>query len=491
MIADLRERRLEPALVRDRFVSVLQFAVEHVSRLGAYAVHWTDKPDDVVRVEDKVLAETAILCLLAARVAAPGSPEAGLVNELTDLLEAAIDTGRLTAVLLRCPHAAPALGLPHVVLGSLGRGDAGVHEILRRIFAADLACTMERLPYRAMEVRWVESLLAPTPCTPAVNVADLLPLNVLSKPVHPISMTRATGYALTHGIMYATDFGAEPLDHGFDVDVLRARLDAALAWTIVNEDLDLMAEFIIAATLLRQPWSPYAWSAWDLCNTVWASLGLLPSPSFDAKEFGRLTGEAASAYAFRHVYHTTYVVGLLGAVLLSMDGALGGPWTWPRLDTATTAEACTDAVKRARVFARCGTDPAPNGVAPHHDPLDVVTGVVASILPDHVYWRDALLRADRDREVLTQVLGDSAIIHAARVYDLPKMLTALNTVIALPGPPSLTVLEGVSFLARQQFPDGCIGAQFATAEARASTAAVEATRTIADYLEAYATRLRG
>jgi hypothetical protein len=34
-------------------------------------------------------------------------------------------------------------------------GDQGIQEILTRIFADDLACTMERLPYRAMEVRWV------------------------------------------------------------------------------------------------------------------------------------------------------------------------------------------------------------------------------------------------------------------------------------------------------------------------------------------------
>jgi len=493
MPPDLSERRLEPALVRDRFASVLRFATEHVSRLDSYAAHWTDKTEDIVRLEDKVLAETAILCLLASRVAAPGSAEHRLVGELTKLLDAAIDTDRLTAVLLRCPHAAPALGLPHIVLHSLGRGDEGIQEILTRIFAADLACTMERLPYRAMEVRWVESLLASTPRTPAVDVADLVPLNVLSKPVHPISMTRATGYALTHGIMYATDFGAVPLDGALDVDLLRARLDAALAWVLVNEDLDLLVEFIIAATLLRRPWSPYVWSAWDLCNAVWDSLGLLPSPSFDAKQFATLEGAAASAYAFRHVYHTTYVVGVLGSVLLAMDGALAAPWTRPRLDTATTADACADAVKRARAFAASepgDTDPAPDGPPPHPDPLGLVTALVASILPDHVYWRDALSRSDGDRGVLAQVLGDAAIIHAARVYDLPKMLTALNAVIALPGAPSLTVLEGVSFLVRQQFPDGCIGAQFATAAARASTTALDATRTIADYLQAYATRLR-
>src|SRR6185436_11469167 len=136
-------------------------------------------------------------------------------------------------------------------------------------------------------------------------------------------------------------------------------------------------------------------------------------------------------------------------------------WTRPRLDTATTAAACADAVKRARTFAASGPggpDPAPDGPPPHPDPLGLVTALVASILPDHVYWRDTLLRSDGDRGVLAQVLGDAAIIHAARAYDLPKMLAALNAVIALPGTPSLTVLEGVSFLVRQQFPDGCIGA---------------------------------
>jgi len=40
-------------------------------------------------------------------------------------VDTAIDTERLTVVLLRCPHAAPALGLPHIVLHSSGRGRPG------------------------------------------------------------------------------------------------------------------------------------------------------------------------------------------------------------------------------------------------------------------------------------------------------------------------------------------------------------------------------
>jgi len=489
-----RKRTLDAELLQKRLTDVLSFAAENLQRLPTHSPHWAadaSESDDAVRFEDKILAETAILVFLASRSKHLGEHARRLIDRLAEALDRAHPTERTTGMLLRCPYLAPALGLPQVVLNRIGRGDAELQEIIERIFAADLAETFERTPFRSLEVRWIQSILKPNG---DLNVSDLIPLNVLLKPVHPITLNRTTAYAMTHGVMYATDFGAASPEVSPELEALiGARIDAAIAWLLVNEDLDLLIEFIIAVTVLRKPWSPYVWAAWDLFNSVWDELEFLPSPSFNAADYSKLQEDAAAAYAFRHVYHTMYVGGLLCAILLTIDQtSISGDWTAPNLSTASTANACLAAANRGRAFISAPPNghhlPSPAIIDSPEQALAQVISFVTELVPEHHYWRKTLLKSDPDPAVVAQILGDAAIIHAARKYELPKLLRAMNIMITLPRPPSLTLIEGAMFLVRQQFTDGCIGTQFVTSESRKSALARETTSVISECLEAYTSR---
>jgi hypothetical protein len=484
---------LDPEVLEQRLNDVLNFALDHLQKLPTHSPHWAEEKtegDDAVRFEDKVLAETAILVFLTARIKNLREDTRQLLDRVVEALEIANPRERSTGMLLRCPYLVPALGLPQIILNRMGRGDPELQEIVERIFAADLAETFERTPFRALEVRWIQSILRPDA---ELKVSDLIPLNVLLKPVHPIMLNRTTAYAMTHGVMYATDFGLKPaLNLESEVDI-PARIDATLAWLLVNEDLDLLIEFIIAITVLQKEWSPYVWAAWNLFNDVWDELGFLPSLSLNPAEYAQLENDAAAAYAFRHVYHTTYVGGLLCAILLTIDRtSITRPWTAPNVCTASAAEACLTAANRGRVFISA----PPNG---HHLPdpqfvdspdlvLSRVVPLLSDLVPENRFWRKTLLESDLDPAVRAQILGDGAIIHAARKYELPKLLQSLNAMITLPRPPSLTLVEGAMFLVRQQFKDGCIGTQFVTSESRKSEVAQEATSVISECLEAYSAR---
>lgn len=481
--------RLDPDFLQARLASVLALAIEHLPKLDSYAKFWTDDENgDVIRMEDKIVAETAILVLLASRVPGLKGRCAELLSTLMTRLETAADSDRVKSTVVRCPHTVAQLGLAQVVLQTLGRGNIELQALVRNLFASGLAETLERIPYRAMEVRWVESLGGAS----CLNVADLLPLHVLIKPVHPISMNRDTGYAITHGLMYATNFGAEAPHPSLSTDLVRARIDAGLAWVVSNEDLDLLIEFIIAATLLRTPWSPYVAFAWQLWNSVWDELDFLPSPSFDAAKFSTLKGIAAEAYAFRNVYHTSYVAGLLCSILLANQfDPSHEAWKRPALPSTSVAAACALAAKKGQRFAgriasRTQGTPSPScSQSPATDRLARVGDLLSAMMPKHLHWQKILPKLNGERTLLAQVLGDSAIIHAARQYDIPKLLTAMNATIDLDAQPSLTVMEGALFLARQQFEDGCIGVQFTVAESRHSLAAAEATSVVSNCLETY------
>jgi len=482
---------IDPELLGNRLADVLEFSLRHLPSLDRYSRLWPDDPnEDAVQMRDKVLAETAILVLLASRVEQTGRI-AGLIEQLVDVLEGCSTDNRTKELLLRCPHMAAPLGLTQIVLAQRGRGDAETQTILRNIFRDGLADTLERIPYRAMEVEWVESLLN-LGFRPDFEAA--FPSNVLMKEVHPISMSRSTGYGVTHGLMYATDFGSRPPPCCVDVSLARGRIDAAVAWVLVNDDLDLLIEFIIATTLLRQPWSPYVWLAWDLYNGVVEELGFLPSPSFDPAQFAALQGDEAAAYAFRHVYHTVYVAGLLSAILLAPEAAgVSGDWTAPRASMNGAAAACADAAQRGRKFARVpveGQD-AEAIAGRTIDPATALTRVsdlLDNMLQEHRQWRKVLQAHSFEPALLAQVLGDAAIIHAARRYDLPKLIIAIETMLAMPLPPSPTLIEGALFLARQQLQDGCIGVQFLNPELRELAVAAQTTEVASSCLEACARR---
>jgi len=479
------------ALLREHLVRILEFALEHVPRLAVHARQWeAEENDGLVKIADKVLAETAILALLASRVGSLGQRGDALLPRLVHALDEAHDSERIAGILLRCPQAAAPLGLTQAVLSRFGRGSRELEAQVRQIFADGTAETLERIPYRAMEVRWVGSLLGTHSQHSAM---ELLGLNVLSSPAHPITMDRETAYAMTHGVMYATDFGQLSLDQaGLDISVARARIDAALAWVIVNEDLDLLIELIISASLFRRPWSPYSLLGWDLWTTVWSELQFLPSPSFDTRTFGSMAGERATAYAFRHVYHTNYVSALLCAILLAMpqDG-LEDPWIAPALETSTAVHACETAVRKASMFARQvdESNGAPAKPLEATRAIAVCEGLLSEMLPTHSRARTVLRQSQIEPSLLAAVMADATIIHAARTYDLPKLFVALSTSSSVPGPPSLTVLEGLRFIVRQQFQDGCIGLHFLASQHRQSAMAREATSLFAANLERCAQRL--
>jgi hypothetical protein len=491
-----RTPKLDSKSLTDRLVRVLQYALEHLPRLSCYASLsvWTENDeDDVVRMEDKVMAEAAILALVASRATAGGAVIQQLSESLASLLESICPHERYLGILLRLPDRAAPLGLTQIILAKFGRGNRGVQAVVSSLFDKDLIETVERIPYRAMEVRWMKSLLSPS-CAP--NVLNLVPLNVLAKPIHPIRMHRTTGYGATHSIMYATDFGLFPPPASLHLDVIAARIDAALAWVIANEDMDLLLEFLISATLLKRPWSPYAWAAWLMSTGVWDELGFIPSPGLDPVRVASLNGEEAQAYTFRHVYHTVFVAGLLCAILLATDRRfITETWSAPMLPTAHAVRACKAAVEKARTFTLSKAKPTKINdwteaiTRDSSQALRCFEGLLDAMLPTHAYARKFTSDSQIDFSDLTLVMGDAAIIHAARQYDFPKLLTGLNAMMREQRPFSLTVIEGTLFLVGQQLSDGCIGVQFIGRRERESSVAREATNVIADCLEAYAIRL--
>lgn len=492
-------------------VSTLEFATRLVGRLDILMETWPVDAAQRTETADKILAESALLLLIVARSAAQlDRRSSSIITTSSDALRATlaprVRSERASVMLLRSPKNAVRFGVPHIALSCAGEPDSTFDAYLETALEYGKGQgRAEQLPFRTLEDRWLRALVQGT----SVECHDLLPNSILGGHVHPIYMDRIDVYAVTHWLMYVTDFGRVDPPEVIDRQKVRALLDAAIAFNLVIEDMDLLGELLMASHTLRYGWSPHCSAGWCVVSSAFRDLGFVPSPSLDPNEFENRTDVARSAYATAHIYHSQYVFGMLCAMLLtrSRDDKQTRNLAKP-LAHDGVVELCLETAVRASRF--CGAQ-----VSEHErqrrptviDAADLSNFSVAafSLLVslatrsrnedgtvesgDPPFWSSTL---QRDRSTLIEalpVLLDAVLIKTAREYDLDALVKALCTTMALGLQPSETFKESLMFLCRQQTPVGAIGAYFVRDDnlsnpaARAVTSGI--TQTLlwaADYL---------
>src|SRR5205823_1402854 len=138
----------------------------------------------------------------------------------------------------------------HVLLTRLGYPDAEVDEFLRACIASVGARGRELPPYGALEKLWIRELWGVPPRAEEWRL--VLRSSVIGTSLDFLGGQREDAYALTHGLMYVTDFGAttrrlpRPAGRLLD-DVL-----ALLAVYVESGDYDLAGELLMAWPFLGE-----------------------------------------------------------------------------------------------------------------------------------------------------------------------------------------------------------------------------------------------
>jgi hypothetical protein len=482
-----------PHLVQTAFrlQDVLAFAEKNLRSIETNSSHWTTKGDEFVTFSDKIVLETSLLLLLAARVAKQFPPMTASIIQLATMIAPRARSERVRAMLQRFPHTAVSLGIPHLVLTRLGYEDKEFDDLVSELFDSGTPFASERVPFRIMDARWVHALQN---ATSKSDFFDVVSISLLGSRTHAIYMSRTDAYALTHAVMYATDFGLRPLPKGVDLSRVASLIDSAVAWNLDAVDFDLLGELLIAAIASGLPPTPHTIAAWEFLHATWAKFGFLPSPTFRASTFDGLADDAKRAYSFEHTYHTTYVAGMLCALLLNMNRE--HPWQtlacqpceYPSIDRVVLAKV-KNCVLRLGQFLEVTAESML--VPTHGDSLEEgstssrPTPSVGSAedAPGGDWWdwcRSTSVLKDAEAAHITY---DIAIIHAARSYDLPRLVIALCAAIQA-GIFNATVEEGLRFLCRQQVPNGALGCHFLKAQNVFTVACHEANHFYFDQLNA-------
>jgi hypothetical protein len=399
--------------------SVLNFARGHIERLDEYSVQWQTGETGAIRLVDKVATEGALLLLLARRVASEWADVDSGCAALAAELVPRIRNPRLRRLLVRSPQTAATLGAGHVFLTAAGFPDATFDELVRGALDDGFAETVERVPYRLLDQRWTRNLTA----SDRRGFDDLLSFSILRSRAHPFYMTQADAYAITHAIMYSTDFGRHRLPARLDPERVRAMVEEGLAWHILSEDFDLLVEYLICAECLGMRASPYAQFADRLVHRTWAELQFLPGPTFDPQRYRGLARKAADAYAVEHMYHTNFVGGMYCAVRL---GAA------VECQPAPACDESVDGIERLLAHALS------------------IDGTSASI---RSAWFLAVADTPAPSRALEGVLWDAVAIEAARRDDWTQAeaLVSLATEAGLPPTSTLRELNYMQARLRRHF----------------------------------------
>ncbi|MFD7668425.1 DUF6895 family protein [Streptomyces sp. NPDC059788] len=306
-----------------RICEILEFAVRHLPRLSSYEQHWRGKQDPIVSMNEKIVVEAALLAFACHRVSHAEPRIAAGVRALAEALLPHARSARNADLLARVPQSAASIGTSHLLLDRIGYPDARYDALHSAAVAAAHPCVPERLPYRYMEQRWLASL---APGGSSRHGVEAPPGSVLYADLTAVEMHPNDVYALTHAVMFGTDFGRRAADPRVGTDAVLATLDSCLALQIANENLDLTGELLFSAAMLRPGTTcAYTRAGWDLLTGVWERLGYLPSPRFSTPEYEELPPGARPAYSFQHTYHTMFVAGILCAVLYDTHGATPRP----------------------------------------------------------------------------------------------------------------------------------------------------------------------
>jgi len=274
-----------------------------------------DEPEKYRNLASKAGGELAMLLRLAKR-ALPGDEDDREIFGLARDLAPHARAPHVYRCLLLRPSRASMYALAHFCLTELGIADEKIDRAARLALRSSVSAANERVPYRMLDAAWTRHIV--------FGRSELnhsaIPLSPLGAGVDLLEASTEDAYAFTHALPYATDFGRFPLPDNISRRYLLSIAEAIAVKALDEDDLDLLAEVLMAPAILRLPWTPTLSFAWNVLERVWNEFGFVPGPGVPPA-----TANETRAQSVRRVlgttYHTCFAAGLCCATLVACNHA--------------------------------------------------------------------------------------------------------------------------------------------------------------------------
>lgn len=472
------------SLLLDIGHSVLRQARRIVERIEILAAAWPQDRGGSAGNRDKVVNEATLLLYIADRAAHVRPNLRAAVDELADVIEPAIRSHRADALLLRRRRSAALYRMADLILRRMGRTHEPFSTAIDRSYSPRHQGS-EQIAFRILETRWVEMLAGGSDPT----FGDLLPFSIFSTELDVFELDRLDLYAVTHWLMYVSDFGRLPVPAELRTSTL-ALLHNAIAWQLAEHDFDLLGELLLAAHFCGGSWSHDLDEIFAAIAKLWQKQTFLSSPGLDTKHYESLSGDNREAYAVAYTYHTQFVFGILAFCLLEHPAEPTHEKTIglnaESIDTVAVRELARSTSLRAQDFV---------GELSITVPIAGTTNFGSS-------WHrlaHAFAQLDINRPVLEELdlidpllrerlTLDGGLIRAVRDYNLAGLASLLTLVLDDELPVTPIVWRAVEWLAHQQTAKGAIGIQWISPAQQVKPEARIVTSTLAALLQRWSQR---
>ena len=301
-------RRLD--LLREYVRSALRMARLVLDEVLA-ARFGDEEPEEYNRLVGKAGGELAMLLRLAKR-ALPAEDDASEIFALArDVVPLARSREVYRSLLFR-PSRASMYCLAHFCMDELGLPHENLDRVARLALQSTVSAANERVPYRMLDAAWTRHL--------AFGDAELnhpaIALSPLGAGVDLLEATTSDAYAFTHSLPYVTDFGRIPLPESLDPHNLLGIAEALAVKALDEDDLDLLAEVLMAPAIVRLDWTPTLSFAWEVLERVWKEFGFVPGPGLPPAASNETRTQTVRR-VLGTVYHTTFAAGLCCATLIA------------------------------------------------------------------------------------------------------------------------------------------------------------------------------
>lgn len=215
---------------------------------------------------------------------------------------------------------APAMCYP----AQTGRLSDAALGAIRQMAAEPAVKAAERFPHRYLDYIFCHRAIFKGSPYDAALMRGIYDLSILSHRLVAASMTTQDAYALTHAVIYATNFGS-------DLRVFHERpellpnvedLDAVTCRYIFEENMDVALEFAACRMIASDTNSPTLAMCVDKAIDLLATMGHVPpQPKPQTEKDDNFT---AAFRDWSEVYHTTMVLGFTLAIGLSQKRQFPG-----------------------------------------------------------------------------------------------------------------------------------------------------------------------
>lgn len=268
---------------------------------------------------DKPIAEAAML-LYAASGARRYADVSKRIDDFAGCLAQVARSKRIMLSMALRPWMSVELAVPHILLSRLGFREEQFDDFLQLCLDSQASKGHERPPFASLEKLWILELW--NNVEPGPEWQSNLKLSALNRPIDILGGLKEDAYALTHLVIYCTNFGFSAKRLPRPKSEVLAEARSLLAKCLDEEDYDLAAETLMIWPQLGVPFcTSSAFGFWVLLQ-VERQAGILPSVRTKSDRLGKLEGEDKTRYAFATAYHTALVMGLLCAVSLHKERTL-------------------------------------------------------------------------------------------------------------------------------------------------------------------------